>query len=133
MLGGINFLRNQRNVNESNYNRAPVKPSRHKAWFVLIIILFITMWIATGISELGQHSERKLKAEAITLVKLRLKSPSTAEFCSRNSMKITTQSNDDIIVRGYVNAQNSYGTPIRAFWSVRFIGGGIYNSEVSID
>lgn len=47
-----------------------------------------------------------------------LKAPSTAEFCSYSEMEAKHLGNNQWIVSGYVDAQNSFGAFIRKDWSV---------------
>lgn len=49
---------------------------------------------------------------AMDIVRGRLKAPSTAEFCSRSSA-IITQSGKTWTIKGYVDAENSFGAMIR--------------------
>lgn len=51
-------------------------------------------------------------------VKDTLKAPSTAEFCSHSDMEAEHLGNNQWIVSGYVDAQNSFGAFIRKDWSV---------------
>lgn len=55
------------------------------------------------------------------IIKNNLKSPSTANFPSLWSDEIKMQRNGDmVVVQGYVDAQNSFGTTIRSQWLVEF-------------
>lgn len=56
--------------------------------------------------------------EAMVQVKSHLKSPSTAKFCSITSATITRDGNT-WTVKGYVDAQNSYGATLRSDFRIK--------------
>lgn len=58
------------------------------------------------------------KVCAVKAVEDKLKSPSTADFCSYTSMTATDLGNNKWKVSGYVDAQNSFGAVVREYWTV---------------
>ena len=81
---------------------------------VLLISLAITLFAACG------SGDRKRDAWvcAIDVVENRLKSPSTADFCSYPEATITDLGNNRYRIKGYVDAQNSFGATIRSNFTV---------------
>lgn len=65
------------------------------------------------------HDEFDAVVVAEKAVKNKLKSPSTAEFCSHKEYSITC-SGDTWTVSGYVDAQNSFGATLRNDFTVKF-------------
>jgi|GEM_PF-2959289 len=65
------------------------------------------------------HDEFDAVVVAEKAVKSKLKSPSTAEFCSHKEYSITC-SGDTWTVSGYVDAQNSFGATLRNDFTVMF-------------
>ena len=61
------------------------------------------------------RTEACLFAQAVALQTL--KAPASAVFCDLNEMSVNEQSNGTLKVRGYVNAQNSYGALIKTYFS----------------
>lgn len=61
--------------------------------------------------------ESDVWSEAKDIVRNRLKAPSTAEFCSKSSATIT-KSGKTWTIRGYVDAENSFGAMIRNDFTV---------------
>ena len=55
---------------------------------------------------------------AVAVVKNRLKSPSTADFCSYPEATITDLGNNRYKIQGYVDAQNSFGATVRSKFTV---------------
>ena len=47
-----------------------------------------------------------------------LKSPSTAKFCKYTEATITRVGEDEYVIHGYVDAQNSFGATVRQEWTV---------------
>ena len=60
----------------------------------------------------GDPSESEMWSEAKMIVESKLKSPSTAEFCSKSEASIS-QKGSTWTIRGYVDAENSFGTKLR--------------------
>ena len=52
------------------------------------------------------------------IVKSNLKSPSTAKFCSYTEATVTCTGGNDYTIKGYVDADNSYGASIRNNFTV---------------
>ncbi len=71
----------------------------------------------------GGTSEGAIIATAKHYVKQELKSPSTAQFCPQNEIKIY-EASDGIVVSGYVDAENSFGAKIRNNFSVNLTSDG---------
>lgn len=65
------------------------------------------------------HDEFDAVVVAEKAVKNKLKSPSTAEFCSHKEYSITCSRNT-WTVSGYVDAQNSFGATLRNNFTVKF-------------
>jgi len=64
------------------------------------------------------HDEFDAVAAAEKIVKSNLKSPSTAEFCKHKEYTITC-SGDTWTIKGYVDAQNSFGATLRNNFTVK--------------
>ena len=64
------------------------------------------------------HDEFDAVAAAEKIVKSNLKSPSTAEFCKHKEYTITC-SDDTWTIKGYVDAQNSFGATLRNNFTVK--------------
>ena len=81
---------------------------------LLLLSLTITLVAACG------SSDRKRDAWvcAIDVVENRLKSPSTADFCSYPEATITDLGNNRYRIKGYVDAQNSFGATVRSQFTV---------------
>lgn len=52
------------------------------------------------------------------IVNSNLKAPATAKFCSYTEATITHNGGSDYTVKGYVDAENSYGAKIRTYFTV---------------
>ena len=52
------------------------------------------------------------------IVNSNLKAPATAKFCSYTEAAITHNGGSDYTVKGYVDAENSYGAKIRTYFTV---------------
>lgn len=74
----------------------------------------------TDISSKKSDSQDATNAKvcAVKAVEDKLKSPSTADFCSYTSMTATDLGNNKWKVSGYVDAQNSFGAVVREYWTV---------------
>ena len=95
--------------------------------FILIIVLFI------GFK--GTDDKTKVWVLAKKEVTNQLKSPSSAKFPSKDKGRILDL-NDEYIVTGYVDAQNSFGTTIRSKFSVTFTkdsDGGFITKSVYVE
>jgi len=81
---------------------------------LLLLSLTIPLFAACG------SSDRKKDAWvcAIDVVENRLKSPSTADFCSYPEATITDLGNNRYRIKGYVDAQNSFGATVRSQFTV---------------
>jgi hypothetical protein len=64
------------------------------------------------------HNEFDAVVVAEKVVKSKLKSPSTAEFCKHREYTITC-SGDTWTIKGYVDAQNSFGATLRNNFTVK--------------
>jgi len=58
---------------------------------------------------------------AKNVVESALKAPSTAEFCDFDESRVTRYG-DIVTVKGFVDAQNSFGAMLRSDWSVEMQG-----------
>ena len=81
---------------------------------LLLLSLTITLFAACG------SGDRKRDAWvcALDVVEGRLKSPSTADFCSYPEATITDLGNNRYKIQGYVDAQNSFGATVRSKFTV---------------
>ena len=70
-------------------------------------------WVKKRAEEIRNSAdESEVWAEAQTIVKRKLKAPSTAEFCSTSEARIS-QKGDTWTIKGYVDAENSFGAKLR--------------------
>lgn len=81
---------------------------------------------STGSGSYSSSSDSGVRlsdAEAFTvaqaMVKQELKSPSTAKFCTTSQATIT-HDGDKYTVKGWVDAQNSFGATLRSNWTCKF-------------
>lgn len=76
------------------------------------------------------HDDSDAWSAAVSVVSGKLKSPSTAEFCSKSSATIK-KVGDTWTVSGYVDAQNSFGATLRNDFTVKitFTSSTKYNIE----
>ncbi len=82
--------------------------------FLLLASLLIVCFSACG------QSDRKIDAWvcAQKVVSDRLKSPSTAKFCSYPSATVIDLGDNKYKISGYVDAQNGFGAMIRSNFTV---------------
>lgn len=66
------------------------------------------------------HTDREAWVCAQNIVEDYLKSPSTAKFCTFKDATVTYLGDDKYKVRGYVDAQNSFGATIREYFTVTY-------------
>ena len=81
---------------------------------LLLLSLTITLFAACGAND----RKRDAWVCAVAVVKNRLKSPSTADFCSYPEATITDLGNNRYKIQGYVDAQNSFGATVRSKFTV---------------
>lgn len=99
-------------------SQAPQKPLYKKLWFwvLLPIVLFLAFAIVRPKSDISKF---EYIAAAELMVEDRLKSPSTAEFCHVNDYTVAVAKDAGLaIVKGYVDAQNSFGAVVRTEFAV---------------
>lgn len=82
---------------------------------LLVLLLAASLIVMSGCS-----SNKKIDAWvcAQNVVEGRLKSPSTAKFCSYDSSRVTELGNNKYRIVGYVDAQNSFGATVRSNFTV---------------
>lgn len=78
------------------------------------VVLMVSALCGCGSS----NRERDAWVCAQNIVKEELKSPSTADFCSYPDASITDIGNERYVVKGYVDAKNSFGAEIRTDFTV---------------
>lgn len=95
----------------------------------------IFQWIALGVVGLifiGMFNDKETSAcdkygaysASVEFVSRQLKSPASAEFSGINETEITETGNCAFTVKGFVDAQNSFGAKIRTTYQVRAIFSG---------
>ena len=74
---------------------------------------------ASEVSDGYGHDKYDAIVVAKTIIKRKLKSPSTAEFCKSSEYTVNCSGNTWTI-KGYVDAQNSFGAALRNDFTVKF-------------
>ena len=69
----------------------------------------------------GKDRSRDAWVCAIKYVEDNLKAPSTAKFCKYTDATVMRVGEDEYIVHGYVDAQNSFGATVRQNWTVDLV------------
>lgn len=109
-----------------------MEKKKRKSNLIIIGVVLVILW---GIGMIIKDDKPKVKAVekysedllkirmkrvAETLISQKLKAPTTAKFEHLNY----THKGNDIMMKGYVDAQNSFGVPLRNNWYVviNFIG-----------
>lgn len=82
----------------------------------LLLLLSLTISIFSACAS-GDRS-RDAWVCALDVVKGKLKSPSTADFCSYPEATITNLGDNRYQIKGYVDAQNSFGATVRSKFTV---------------
>ena len=102
---------------------------------LLLLLCFLLSFIVL-LSGCGS-SDRKIDAWvcAQDVVKGKLKSPSTAKFCSYSPDRVADLGNNKYKITGYVDAQNSFGAMIRKNFTVTltFTESGYKNASCTIN
>lgn len=68
----------------------------------------------------NRHSDTDAWVCAQAIVKSKLKSPSTADFCSFADAEVKHLGNGEYIVTGWVDAMNSFGAEVREYFVVTY-------------
>ena len=93
-----------------------------KSSILTVIVMFCIIVAFIYIGYIGGNGSHDKKIDAWVcaedVVSKRLKSPSSASFCSYNEAKITELGNSKYSIRGYVDAQNGFGAMIRSYFTV---------------
>lgn len=117
----------------------------------LIIIFFTVKFII--VSEMSHDNENTIQhmpvtleeektfdktevyVDAMAIVKRGLKAPSTAEFPSSTYSDVIEYETNKFYVRGYVDAENSFGANIRSQWFVdmEYVGDLVKVNELIIN
>lgn len=92
------------------------QPTKNKNSLIIIILILVAIWALAKCSPADQELDAKMCAEEAVMA--RLKSPSTAEFCSYADMTATESGDNRWTVSGYVDAENSFGTVVREYFVV---------------
>lgn len=113
-----------------------------KRFTMSIIWALVCVWGVTGyiwISRIppappmDQTNDVWVQVQAQEILRNFLKSPSTAKFPSTSSATIERYKDNFFFVSSYVDAQNSFGVPIRNTWSVLFhVAGSIVDPYVIV-
>lgn len=82
----------------------------------LLLLLSVTAALFVGCG--SNDRKRDAWVCAIDVVENRLKSPSSADFCSYPEATITDLGNNRYKIQGYVDAQNSFGATVRSKFTV---------------
>lgn len=90
---------------------------------IAVILLCTFFMMACGESSDGTHSASDSFYIAQEIVKGSLKAPSTAEFCKITEATITHEG-DVYTVKGWVDAENSFGAMIRQNFTVTYTATG---------
>lgn len=111
-----------------------MSPKEKRTSSIIVIIIFIIAAIVlfkmcsgsgsssnSGAASSNYNTSTNAKVCAKKAVEDSLKAPSTASFCSFSEMNATNLGGDKWMVTGYVDAQNSFGTMVRQYWSVTLI------------
>ena len=109
-----------------------------KGCLVSVVIAFILIVLAfwcVAFSGNDSDSETSQRIAAITAAEMavenRLKSPSTADFCSQSEMTISNVGSS-WTVSGYVDAENSFGATVREYWTVTMTLSGDTAKNISV-
>jgi hypothetical protein len=81
---------------------------------------YVPSAVQTTIVEEKRHDDVSAYVEAQAILSRYLKSPSTAVFPSMSNARIERLAGDGFKVSSYVDAQNSFGVPIRSDWEMVF-------------
>lgn len=73
---------------------------------------------STSGSYIGKDRSKDAWVCAKKYVEDNLKSPSTAEFCKYTDATVMRVGEDEYIIHGYVDAENSFGATVRQTWTV---------------
>lgn len=84
---------------------------------VYSIMILLVLFGVLALSDADKFDNSHAWTHAQLAVKSRLKSPSTAKFCSYSKAQISN-SGGTYTVKGYVDAQNGFGATIRTNFTV---------------
>ena len=101
---------------------------------VAVVLVFgIIIGISQGCEFENDESDAWVCAQNV--VESRLKSPSTADFCSYPEATVTDLGNNRYRITGYVDAQNSFGVVVRSYFTVTLTltENGYTDAKCSID
>jgi hypothetical protein len=87
---------------------------------LIIAICVLPFWLMLkGGGSSSESRERDAWVCAEEVVRENLKSPSSAEFCTYPEASITDKGNNEYIIIGWVDADNSFGASIRTDFTVK--------------
>ena len=100
-----------------------------------IVTVALVFAIIIGVSGGFENDERDAWVCAQNVVESRLKSPSTADFCSYPEATVTDLGSNRYKITGYVDAQNSFGAVVRSYFTVTLTltKNGYTDAKCSID
>lgn len=83
---------------------------------VIVVLVAVGIVISMIQGMVGYHGDSDYIAAAHDAVQNELKSPSTASFCGNDN--VSKDSDDNRIITGCVNAQNSFGATVEVDYTV---------------
>lgn len=86
-------------------------------FFLIIIVLIVFLMLRSCINRVSSVGELDAYIAAQMFIEKRLKAPNTADFENYNSDNVRKISENKYSVRGYVDAENSFGAKIRSQFS----------------
>ena len=106
---------------QEEWNNMPPGQKKISTIITIIIIAIVAFFLykaCSGSTGNNYDTETNAKICAEKAVEDKLKSPSTAKFCSYTQMTATNLSGDKWKITGYVDSQNSFGATVRQYWTV---------------
>lgn len=105
-------------VVEQNTNVHNVNNTNKLSLFITVCVVFIIFIGIIYFMNKGNSREMDAWVCAMHVAEERLKSPSTAKFCSFSDASITDMGDDRYKVQGYVDAENSFGVRVKTEFTV---------------
>ena len=84
----------------------------------ILIVLLVLSFVLTGNAGCSTDKKHDAWIYAKQEVRAYLKAPSTAQFCSYSPDRVTSIGEDRYEIKGYVDAQNSFGATVRSYFTV---------------
>ena len=95
-----------------------------KKLLCLLICLILLMVVVVGCGNDSDNLDTEAKVYAEQAVEKMLKAPSTAKFSGWGDTKITKVNENTYNIKGYVDAENSFGAKLRKNYSVDVVFSG---------